>query len=144
MEVSPISFGTYKTLFLRDGISFTGLIHLLREFSTHRPLSSSLAMIWIALSALFVILFPTLVSAMSGYSANGHAFILDSSGNYMDYEKLFLIDYVVHNVSRLNMTYIWQGSFTFNKTLDDTYIVKRPKSKTKSGHVTVGSSFHAR
>jgi hypothetical protein len=124
MEVSQISYGTYKTLFLRDGISFTGLIHLIREFSTHRPLASSIAMIWMVLSALFVILFPTLTSAMSGYSANGHAFILDATGNYMDYDKLFLIDYVIYNASRLNMTYV-----SSNITLKDTYIVKRPKGK---------------
>jgi hypothetical protein len=124
MEVSPISYGTYKTLFLRDDSSFTGLIHLIREFSTHRPLASSIAMIWMVLSTLFVILFPTLTSAMSGYSANGHAFILDATGNYMDYDKLFLIDYVIYNASRLNMTYVHP-----NLTLNDTYTVKRPKSK---------------
>jgi hypothetical protein len=126
MEESPISYGTYKTLFLRDSISLTGLVDLIREFSTHRPLSSSLAMTWIILSAVFVILFPTLVSAMSGYSANGHAFIRDADDNYMDYEKLFLIDYVVHNATRLNMTNLPLGE---DSTLNDTYILKRPKSE---------------
>lgn len=130
MEESPISYGTYRTLFLRDSISFTGLIDLVREFSIHRPLSSSLAMTWMILSACFVILFPTLVSAMSGYSANGHAFILDSGGNYMDYQKLFLIDYVIHNASRVNFTYLSSyKSYADNITLNDTYIVKRPKGE---------------
>lgn len=157
METSPISYGTYKTLFLRDGISFTGLIDLIREFSTHQPLMSSLAMAWIILSAIFVILFPTLISALSGYSANGHAYIFDGSGNLMDYQKLFMIDYVIHNASRLNFTFFdtvandgsstwiysyvngtrtrtrtrWptqNSTYWANFTLNETYIVKRPKS----------------
>lgn len=153
METSAISYGTYKTLFLRDGISFSGLIDLIREFSTHRPLSSTLAMTWMILSAIFVLIFPTLISALSGYSANGHAYIKDASGNYMDYENLFLIDYVVYNASRLNFTYFdtilneisAQHANTYAKggnflvppnstywtkfSLNDTYIVKRPKGK---------------
>lgn len=153
METSPISYGTYKTLFLRDGISFTGLIDLIREFWTHRPLTSSWAMAWMVLSAIFVILFPTLISALSGYSANGHAYIFDGSGNLMDYQKLFMIDYVIHNASRLNFAYFdtvaneRSSLYTYNlngtKTrlptqnstywtnfkLNDTYVVKRPKSE---------------
>lgn len=152
METSPISYGTYKTLFLRDDISFTGLIDLIREFSTHRPLTSSIAMTWMILSAIFVIMFPTLISALSGYSANGHAYIFDGSGNLMDYQKLFMIDYVIHDASRLNFTFfdavatesssIWTyvngtriGEPTQNSTywtsftLNDTYVVKRPKSR---------------
>jgi hypothetical protein len=127
MEVSPISYDTYKTFFLRGSISFTGLIDLIREFSCYRPLASPLAMTWMILSATFIILFPTLISAMSGYSSNGHAFILDASGNYMDYQKLFQVDYIIHNTSRLNFTSLYpNGNFV---KLNETYIVKRPKSK---------------
>ncbi|TID18941.1 hypothetical protein E6O75_ATG06062 [Venturia nashicola] len=157
MEASPISYGTYKTLFLRDGISFTGVIDLIREFSTHRPLTSSWAMNWMVLSAIFVILFPTLISALSGYSSNNHAYIFDGSGNLMDYQKLFMVDYVIHDASRLNFTFfdtvtnerssIWTyekgtrtrkpariSTYWANFTLNDTYTVKRPKNYESCGH----------
>ncbi|QDS77353.1 hypothetical protein FKW77_005407 [Venturia effusa] len=132
METSPISYGTYKAVFLRDDIPFSSLVALIRECLTYRPLSSTLAMTWIVLSTIFVIIFPTLVSAMSGYSANGHAYIRDASGNFMDYENLFLIDYVIHDASRLNFTYFGtmegqNSTYWGNFTLKDPYFVKRPK-----------------
>ncbi|KAE9978793.1 hypothetical protein EG328_001249 [Venturia inaequalis] len=155
METSPISYGTYKTLFLRDGISSTGLIDLIQEFSTYRPLTSSWAMIWTILSAIFVILFPTLISALSGYSANVHAYILDGSGNLMDYQKLFMIDYVIHDASRLNFTSFdaivdlifppeTQNSTYWTRfRLNDTYTVKRPKNfETCRGYDAFRHSYY--
>jgi hypothetical protein len=124
MEISSISYGTYKIMFVRGSISFTAMIGLIKEFWLYQPLSSVLAMIWIILSATFVIVFPTLTSAMSGYSANDQAFILDNSGNYLAYANLYLVDYVIHDKRLLNIT-DYHGTL---HNLTSPYLVKRPKS----------------
>lgn len=87
MEQNPVSYGTYKIVFLGDPISLGGVSGLVREFTLLRCLPSMIGMVWIISSALFLIVFPTFVSAMSGYSSNNHAFIQDSGGNYMDYDN---------------------------------------------------------
>lgn len=131
MESTPISYGTYKTVFLGDVISLGGFTGLVREFLVFRRLPSTVGMIWMIASAIFLVAFPTLVSAMSGYNSNNKPFILDAGNNYMDYEKLFLIDYVVYNSSRLNLNAMLPNDryFNYSNSLTEPYFVKRPKSE---------------
>jgi len=125
MEVLPISYGTYRTMFIREGLSFTALVNLIYEFWSYRPLSSVLAMVWIVLCASFIIAFPTLESAMTGYSSNGQAFILDNSGNYLKFTDLYLIDYVIHD-TRLSHYTDCVGNV---QNITIPYLVKRPKGE---------------
>lgn len=132
MENTPVSYGVYKTVFLDNPNSLGGVSGLMREFAVLRRLPSMIGMIWIISSAVYLIVFPTFASAMSGYSSNNHAFILDPSGNYMDYDNLFLIDYIIHNSSRLNLTaMLYNSTYTFysDNLITDPYYVKRPKSR---------------
>ncbi|KAE9969476.1 hypothetical protein EG328_006839 [Venturia inaequalis] len=130
MEKSPVSYGVYKTIFLGDPISLGGVSGLVQEFTLLRRLPSIIGMVWIITSALFLIVFPTFVGAMSGYSSNNHAFIRDSSGNYLDYDNLFLIDYIIFNSSRLNFTAMLSDPYlrVNSSNYSDPYYVKRPKS----------------
>jgi hypothetical protein len=51
------------------------------------------------LDSAFVMVFFTLTSAMTGYKPNNEAFIKDREGNYLDFNRLYQIDYVIYNTS---------------------------------------------
>jgi hypothetical protein len=75
---------------------------MIQEFSKYRPLESVIAMTWMILDATFVVAFPTLVSAMSGYKTSNEAFLRDDEGNYMAFSRLYQVDYIIQDSSRLN------------------------------------------
>ncbi|KAF2434612.1 hypothetical protein EJ08DRAFT_627574 [Tothia fuscella] len=118
MEVTPISFATYKIIFLREGPTFWSTIRLLREFVRYRALNSKVAMTWMILSASFIVAFPTLASAMSGYSGNSIAFVPDQSTNdYLLWSDFQQVDYIVHDGERVNLV----QNFVVAKTRESCY-----------------------
>ncbi|KAM7215732.1 hypothetical protein V8F06_008842 [Rhypophila decipiens] len=62
---------------------------------------SKLTAIFIILSMLFIIAFPTLASAMTGYRPNAKAFVVDNTGVLIPFESLSLAAYVIHDGSRI-------------------------------------------
>ena len=75
MTVLPVSYATYSTVYFRLGPNISSIFTLLREFIFYRALNSKVAMIWMTLSATFIVLFPTWVSAMSGYDSYRGAYV---------------------------------------------------------------------
>lgn len=69
-------------------------------------------MIWMILSATFIALFPTWVSAMSGYNGKRGPFVLDQTGNFALFSEFRYIDYVIHDGDRIGLTkdYIISGN----------------------------------
>ena len=112
MNVSPVSYETYSTVFFRLGPDISSIFTLLREFIFYRALNSKVVMIWIILSATFIALFPTWVSAMSGYNGNRGPFVLDQTGNFALFSEFQYIDYVIHDGDRIGLTkdYIISGN----------------------------------
>lgn len=67
MERSAVSFGTFESITLRDS-SLYSLVTLISDFRSNAGLRAKLSMSWIILASTYVLGFPTLMSAMSGYS----------------------------------------------------------------------------
>jgi hypothetical protein len=113
MAVSPVSYATYSTVFLRVGPNVASILTLLREFIFYHALDSKVAMIWMTASATFVAAFPTWVSAMSGYNVERNPFVRDVSGNLVALTNFDYIEYVVHDGKRigLNPDYYVTGQF---------------------------------
>jgi hypothetical protein len=104
MEITPISYGTFKTIFLDEGPSFWSTIGLMREFIWYRALDSKVAMTWMILSSSFVVLFPTLASAMTGYSGNSVPFVPDpQTENLLKWAEFNQLDYIVHDGNRIGL-----------------------------------------
>jgi hypothetical protein len=62
-------------------------------------------MIWITSSALFILSFQTISSAMTSYTAITLPFVNDA-GNYIAYSSFLLVDYIINDGSRINQ---WDG-----------------------------------
>ncbi|KAI1290582.1 hypothetical protein F5Y03DRAFT_378179 [Xylaria venustula] len=104
METTPITYTTFIILFLESDPSFKSICQLLRDFLQHRRLSSKVSTAWVIISMLFVLAWPTLISAMSGYSPETGAYVQDINGNFVPYNEFRLLSYVIHDGSRINLT----------------------------------------
>jgi hypothetical protein len=67
MESSPVSFDTFEAVALQ-GSSVQALVGLVKDYVTNRGIRAKLAVSWMILAISYVLLFPTLMSAMTGYS----------------------------------------------------------------------------
>lgn len=80
MQVSPITFNTFKTIFVaRDANTAMGVCGLIRDFTRRKSLPNKVATVFMVVTMVFVLVFPTFVSSMSGYSANVQSFVEDQS-----------------------------------------------------------------
>ena len=104
MEVMPVTFRTYRTFFLQDQAALIAIPNLIRDFSTRLALHSKVAMTFIISTMVFLFLFPTLGSAMTGYQTNVKAFVPDSNGNLMAFSGFVHHLYTIHDGDRINKT----------------------------------------
>jgi hypothetical protein len=77
---------------------------ILRDFIWYRALRSKTAMIWIIFSTAFVISFPTLASAMTGYAGNSKAYVQDADGNLIPWNFVPAVDFIINDGWRINLT----------------------------------------
>ena len=61
-------------------------------------------MVFMAATMVFIVAFPTLMSAMSGYDSNVASRIQDRDGNLISFRDFERPIYVVHDGSRVNLT----------------------------------------
>ncbi|KAH6621769.1 hypothetical protein C7974DRAFT_361696 [Boeremia exigua] len=104
MEVQPVTFNTYRMIFLQNESLVLGIPRIIRDFSKRRGLHSRCAMVFIILTMMFVLIFPTLGSAMTGYSGNVLAYVPDSAGNFVPFNNFSIVLYTVHDGTRINQT----------------------------------------
>jgi hypothetical protein len=83
MEVTPVTFGTFRTVFLHNEASLVSIPRLIRDFSCRRSLHSRAATIFMIMALVFILLFPTFASAMTGYSAGVEAYVQNLDGSYV-------------------------------------------------------------
>lgn len=104
MVTTPVTYDTYWTVFMKDEVSAMSIFHVIRDFATNRGLRSRAAMIFMIMSMIFVLAFPTLVSAMTGYTTNREAFITDSQQNLIPFASFIPVAYIIHDGWRINLT----------------------------------------
>ena len=101
MEATPISYQLYRTFFLDDAPSLFSTYRTIRSFLKQRRLRSWLAMLFIAFTMIFILAFPTITSALSGYDSNISAFVLDRNDNLIPLRKFARAAYMIHDGGRL-------------------------------------------
>ncbi|PVI05304.1 hypothetical protein DM02DRAFT_668505 [Periconia macrospinosa] len=100
----PVTFHTYRTVFLQDQPLLFAIPKLLKDFVYRHRLNSKAAMACILSTLCFVLAFPTLASAMTGYTTNMKAYVPDRAGNLMSFEAFQSIHFVIHDGDRINQT----------------------------------------
>ena len=104
MAISPISLPTYKNVFLSGKPSMGSTFRLGRDFIRYQALHSKAGTTWIIISALFVIAFPTISSTMTSYTSNTEPYIQGYDGSMLQFGEFNIIDYVIHDGFRANLS----------------------------------------
>ncbi|OAG01816.1 uncharacterized protein CC84DRAFT_1167962 [Paraphaeosphaeria sporulosa] len=104
MGIQPVTFNTFSAIFLHNEPTIMSLFRISRDFTTRQRLRSKIAMIFMLVTMGYILAFPTIASAMTGYNGNVAAFVPDSSGNFVKFESFQPVLYVIHDGDRINKT----------------------------------------
>ena len=74
---------------------------MIRDFTMRHGLHSKLAMVFMILTMVFTLAFPTMAGAMTGYNANLQAFVNTTDNNYVPFDKFSFALFVVHDSWRI-------------------------------------------
>ncbi|KAK1962361.1 hypothetical protein LY78DRAFT_256407 [Colletotrichum sublineola] len=104
MQARPVTYQTFQTIFLQDQPGIYSTFYLARDFVRSRGLQSRVMMTIMVFVATFLLLFPTLGSAMTGYSANNDAYVKGYDGTLIPFDDFRVSGYIIHDAQRINMT----------------------------------------
>lgn len=104
METAPVTYRTFWTSFMRSDASLLSVIRLIRDFASRRGLRSKVAMAFMIITMVFVMVFPTLAGAMTGYTANNEAVIKFGNGTQTPFGKFRQLVAIIHDGDRVNLT----------------------------------------
>ncbi|WQF79509.1 hypothetical protein CDEST_04523 [Colletotrichum destructivum] len=104
MQVKPVTYDTFYAIFLQDQPGIYSTLHLIRDFTRSGGLQSRVTMVVMIFVSIFVLLFPTLGGAMSGYSANNDAYVKGYEGTLIPLDEFTIVGYIIHDAWRINMT----------------------------------------
>lgn len=102
MEHQAIPIRTFEAITLQDS-TLLAFYKQLRNFFSIRSWRHQLRILWIILSTLFVVAFPTLVSAMTGYAPVTEAFLKDRDGQLVPLMSYRSVIYIVHDADRVDL-----------------------------------------
>jgi hypothetical protein len=127
MERSPVSFATFESVTLQNS-SVWALVNLVKDYSTNSGVRAKLSVSWMILALTYVLGFPTLMSAMTGYSgtswqlprpnglpqpkatncgsvpATSQPYIQTPDGSQVQWSSFRLANYIIHDGWRVGLT----------------------------------------
>ncbi|KAI1843401.1 hypothetical protein JX266_010398 [Neoarthrinium moseri] len=103
LENGSVTYNTFWTIFMRDDASLQATVRMIRDFTSRRGLQSKIAMLFIILTMVLVLAFPTLASAMTGYTLKFAAFVKDTDGNFVQFSQFGLLAYIIHDDWRIGL-----------------------------------------
>lgn len=104
METEPVTYRVFRTVFIESDVSVFSTYQTIKSLISQRRLRSKTAMVFMAATMVFILAFPTLMSAMSGYDANVGSRILDRDDNLIPFSNYSRAIYKIHDGSRINQT----------------------------------------
>lgn len=102
MEVQPVTYQLFRAVFLEHEASLSSTCGAIKSFIWQRRLRSKIAMIFMVLTMIFILLFPTLTSALSGYGANVESYVPDVDKSFFRFRSYRRVVYVIHDGWRIN------------------------------------------
>ncbi|KAK4201214.1 hypothetical protein QBC40DRAFT_172222 [Triangularia verruculosa] len=105
METEAVAYSTFWMIYLHQETSIMAIYQILSDRKFYRALGSKITVSVIIASVSLILAFPTLASAMAGYTASTESFVTEKgTGNYIRYTEFQPIAYVIHNGDRVNLT----------------------------------------
>lgn len=102
MEIQPVTYQLFRTIFIENEASLLSTYSTIKSFLWQRKLRSKTAMIFMVFTMTFILAFPTLTSAMSGYDANVASYVLDRNDSFVPFKDFSRALYVIHDGWRIN------------------------------------------
>jgi len=104
MESSVVSADVFEAITLRND-TIGGVFKLTKDCLQNRGARARGTMCCMVLAALFLLMLPTWLSAMTGYTADIEAFVQDSRNNLIPAEQFVPHIYTIHDGHRLGQNY---------------------------------------
>ncbi|KAF1834814.1 hypothetical protein BDW02DRAFT_597817 [Decorospora gaudefroyi] len=101
MQVTPVTFATYRSIFLSQESSLIAVTRMTRDFIFRHDLHSKIAAGFMITTMAFTLAFPTFASAMTGYNGNVMAFVNTTDNNYAPFSSFSFAMFVIHDGSRI-------------------------------------------
>lgn len=102
MRVAPVSYQTFYTIFVQKDASIFGIWDLTRDFCFRLPLSSRAAMVFMVTTMIFILAFPTMTGAMTGYSNNVSGFV-EYGSSWVPFSNFTGFQFVIWDASRIDL-----------------------------------------
>ncbi|KAI3316562.1 hypothetical protein HD806DRAFT_517264 [Xylariaceae sp. AK1471] len=131
MHTIPLTYTSYIKLILESGPSFVSICRLIRDFKKHRCLKSKLVAAWVVFSMLFILAWPTLIAAMSGYAPKIGAYIQINNTVLIPYDQFQLLAFIIHDGDRVNLTQNLAVPLDLGPQSSEEYLLHN-----ESGHYT--------
>ena len=102
METTSVTYDTFIAITLQES-SLSSLFKISRDYRSNRGARAKWEIVWITLSLAFILAFPTLISAMSGYSTNSQAFVRVDNSTLVPWTDFRLVRYVINDGHRIGL-----------------------------------------
>jgi hypothetical protein len=102
MERHAVPVGTFEAITLQDS-TFVALYKQIRNFLSIKGWKQRLQLFWIILSTLFIVIFPILAGAMTGYAPVTTPFVQGDRGELNPLESYVSAVYMVHDADRIGL-----------------------------------------
>lgn len=145
MMTDSVTYQTFWTVFMQDGPSLWSTFRTFRDFVWRRGLRSKPTMVFMILTMIFVLAFPTLASAMTGYSANNQAVVKTDEVKQVLFSQFKSAWYVIHDGNRVNLS----DNYAIGSYYDELMVcyfsdcIKSCKHLTSSDQATFLTSLSA-
>jgi hypothetical protein len=104
MVDKPATYRVFWIVFLHQEPSIISIAQLLREAFRGCGIGSRAMTTLITLVMAYILAFPTLAGAMTGYTPVVGGFVEYYEGNFIPLESFQLLAYVIHDGARINLT----------------------------------------
>ena len=101
MDHEPVTYRLFRTIFIENDASLLSTCRVLKSFLWQRRLRSTVAMVFMTSTMIFILVFPTLISAMSGYDSNVSSRLLDDENNLIPFANYSRVIYAIHDGWRI-------------------------------------------
>lgn len=100
MEGCPVPYHTFAAFAFEPGTA-AGMFMLAKNFASNRSIRSRMTVSWVLIATLYIVAFPTLSSAMTGYTSVMESYVEDKSVNLVPVSSYKQVDYIIEDGDRI-------------------------------------------
>lgn len=104
MIEAPVTYATYWVLFLHQEPTITSTYRLARDFCFYTGTRSPVMSIFVIVTTIFALAYPTFVNSMSGYVTDNSPYIEVETGTMVPLFNFTKLAYVIHDGDRVGLS----------------------------------------